>query len=109
MHWYLVPAQVSKYLPSFSSVSEDCTKRGTHLHIWWSCPLDQTFWTKIFHIISTLVEDITLDLDPSIVLLNKKPLDPICPQFKLLLQVTTAVKQTIAKAWKTTPSEHFGN
>lgn len=33
-------------------------------------------------------------------LLNKKPPDVTDLQFKLLLQVTTAAKQTTAKAWK---------
>lgn len=43
----------------------------------------------------------TIVPDPAIALLNKKPPDVTYLQFKLLLQVTTAAKQTIAKAWKT--------
>lgn len=49
--------------------------------------------------ISTLFA-VTISPDPSIALLNLKPANLTRNQFKLLLQVTTAAKQTIAKAWK---------
>lgn len=100
MRWYLVPAQVAKFLPSYSPTCfRGCSDSGTHPHIWWSCPTVQLFWAEIFHIISTLF-NCTLDPDPATAILNQKPLAVTSQQFKLLLQVTTAAKQTIAKAWK---------
>lgn len=42
----------------------------------------------------------TIQQDPSVALLNNKPRNITQLQFKLLLNVTTAAKQTIAKAWK---------
>lgn len=46
-----------------------------------------------------------LQPDPSIALLNIKPLEVSCLQFKFILQITTAAKQMIAKAWES-PTLH---
>lgn len=98
MRWYLVPAWIAKYM---STYSPNCfcvsTDAGTHHHIWWTCPLVQTFWTAIFHILSTLF-NCPLNLNPAMTLLNKKTLEETRPQFKLLLQITDTEKQTITKA-----------
>lgn len=53
-----------------------------------------------FYILSTLIGN-SLAPDPVMALFNKKPPDITYLQLNLLLQVTTAVKQTIAKARKT--------
>lgn len=101
MRWYLVPARISKFLPNYSPLCfRGCGERGTHLHIWWSCPLVKQFWTIIFRVVSTLLRD-TLDPDPSLVLLNHVQGDYTRAQLRLLLQFTTAAKQTIARSWKT--------
>lgn len=63
-------------------------------------PYDAAFWTEIFHIISTQV-NVTITLDPAFALLNHCSLGLTRAQLKLSLQVLTASKQTIAKAWKT--------
>lgn len=99
--WYLVPARISKYLPQYPPhCFRGCSDIGTHLHIWWTCPIVQTYWSKIFQILSTMFET-TLQPDPLVALLNNKPRNITQRQFKLLLYVTTAAKQSIAKAWKT--------
>ena len=54
---------------------------------------------------STLLHD-TLLPDPSLALLNHINGDYTRAQVRLLLQLTTAAKQTIAKAWKT-PKLHI--
>lgn len=59
---------------------------------------DWTFWSAVVGILSTLF-DTSLPPDPTVVLLNNKPL-ALTRQFKLLLFITTAAKQTIAKVWK---------
>lgn len=50
--------------------------------------------------LSTLF-NIPLSPDPAAALLNLKPSELTQPQFKLLLQLTTAAEQIIAKTWKT--------
>lgn len=101
MRWYLVPARIAKFLPKFSpNCFRGCGDRGTHLHIWWTCPLVQRFWETTFQMASTL-HQITLKPNPAVVLLNLIPQDYTRAQLRLLLQLFTAAKQTIAKAWKT--------
>lgn len=98
--WYLVPARVSKLLPQYPpQCFRGCSDPGTHLHIWWTCPIAQAFWSKIFYFLSTMFGT-TIQLDPSVALINNKSRNITQLQFKLLLNVTTAAKRTIAKAWK---------
>lgn len=75
--WYLVPARVSKFLPQYPpQCFRGCSDPGTHLHIYF---LSTMFGT-------------TIQLDPSVALLNNKPRNITQLQFKLLLNVTTAAK-----------------
>lgn len=57
---------------------------------------------------STLLWD-TLDPNPSLALLNHVQGDYKRAQFRLLLKLTTASKQTIARAWKTPKIKHSGS
>ena len=106
MRWYLVPARISKFLPSYpAGCFRGCGERGTHEHIWWSCPIVRRFWIAIFQIASTLLQE-KISPDPSLALLNHIQSDFTRAQVRLLLQLTTAAKQTIARAWKT-PTIHI--
>lgn len=101
MRWYLVPAKIAKYVPNYSAQCfRDCSEPGTLFHIWWSCPKAQTFWKEIFEIASNLFDRI-IPFDPAIALINLKPLNLTYVQFNLLVQLFTAAKQTLARAWKT--------
>ena len=101
LRWYLVPVRIAKYIPQYSPLCfRGCGELGSHIHIFWECPVTKCFWKEVFLILSTLFKK-TIKPDPSIALLNLKPTSISHTQFKLLLQITTAAKQTIAKAWKT--------
>ena len=98
--WHLVPARVAKYVQNYSpQCFRGCTDLGTYLHIWWSCPKAQTFWKGIFKIVTKLLGKTILP-DPAMALLNLKPDSISHTQFKLLVQLFTAAKQTLAKSWK---------
>lgn len=98
--WYLVPARVAKYSPNTSALCfRGCPEIGTHLHIWWTCPVIQTFWKEVFVIASKIFKKI-IQPDPYLTLLNLKPEWLTLSQFKLMIQLITAAKQTVAKAWK---------
>lgn len=106
MQWYLVPVRISKFLPAYPpDCFCGCGERGTHLHIWWTCPTVQRFRATIFQMASTLLQ-IPINPAPSLALLNSFPQDYTRAQLRLLLQLTTAAKQTIARAWKT-PTLHI--
>lgn len=44
--WYLVPARIAKFVPHYSSnCFRGCPTQSTFLHIWWTCPITQAFWS----------------------------------------------------------------
>lgn len=98
--WYLVPARIAKFVPTYSpNCFRGCDTAGTHFHIWWQCPVVEEFWKNIFLMASKALE-ITIPPDPATALLNLKPTILTHTQFQLFIQLSTAAKQTIAKAWK---------
>lgn len=100
VRWYLVPARIAKFTPSYpNNCFKACSSPGTHFHIWWDCPVAQEFWEKIFAMASKAL-DISITPDPAIALPNLKPASLTMVQFKILIHINTAAKQTIAKAWK---------
>lgn len=101
MRWYLVPSRIAKFLPEYPQTCfRGCKDKGTHIHIWWTCPLVQRFWATTFQMASTL-HHVTLEPNLTIALLNLIPQDYTRAQRCLLLHLFTAAKQMIAKAWKT--------
>lgn len=98
--WYLVPARSSKFSSQYTShCFRGCPFLGTQVHIWWECKIVRFFWSEVFKILSNIFK-ITLPPNPTTALLNSKQHALSHRQFKLMLFVTTAVKQTIANAWK---------
>lgn len=69
------------------------------MHIWWTCPIVSSYWDQIFSMLTALM-GIHIAPNPAIALLNKRSNNLTTAQFKLLLHVTAASKQIIAKAWK---------
>lgn len=66
--WYLVLSKIAKTIPSYSlNCFRGCAEDGTHLHIWWTCHI-------VFRMLFFLF-DISLLPDPTIELLNKRPLE----------------------------------
>lgn len=100
IRWCLVNSRVAKYVPTYSALCfRGCSDLGTHLHIRWTCPIAQTFWRGIFELAPRMF-DLKLQLNPTTALLNLKPECLTHTQFKLFIQLLTAAKQMVAKAWK---------
>lgn len=99
-----VPVRIAKYAPNYSS---SCLRgRGdlwSHLHTWWDCPVPKHFWKDVFFYDFNTVWNphqswsILINRDQS---WSYKHSPLSSRQFKLLLQIITAAKQTIAKTWK---------
>ncbi|XP_077334709.1 phytanoyl-CoA dioxygenase domain-containing protein 1 isoform X2 [Lithobates pipiens] len=99
--WYLVPARIAKFSTDNTGLCfRGCPEKGTYIHTWWHCSIVQSFWKKIFLIITKFF-DRPIFPDPIIALLNLKPAFLNQKQFKLVLTLLIAAKQTIANAWKT--------
>lgn len=90
--WYLVPSRLAKFIPSYlAHCFHSCSEQGTHMHIWWTCPIVQTFWEDIFALTAKLF-DVPVQPVPTSALLNLKP-DPLSHTlYKLFIQLLTAVK-----------------
>lgn len=98
--WYPVPSRIAKLAPNYSALCfHGCPDPGTYMHIWWTCPVVQAFWKAIFTLASRMFE---LQVPPelSTALLNLRPDILMHKQFKLMIQILPAAKQTIVKAWK---------
>lgn len=68
--WYRTPTVVNKYNPSIPNTCWRCTREPcTLLHIWWSCPLNQPFWTQV-HELVTLISTFSLEYTPAQFLLH---------------------------------------
>lgn len=98
--WYLVPARIHKFLPQYPPhCFRGCSEAGTHFNIWWYCSIVQSFSLDVFAILSKHFATSRLP-EPAVAFLNSKPMSLTYCQFKRLLFVSTAAKQTISKAWK---------
>lgn len=68
--WYRTPDKIHKFYPNLPSTCWRCnTADGTFLHIWWSCPLIQPYWTEIHSLISQITT-YTPDFTPAQFLLH---------------------------------------
>lgn len=68
--WYRTPALLNKFNPDTSDKCwRSSNETGTLLHIWWSCPLRQTFWTQV-HDITSQVTIYPLDYSPARLILH---------------------------------------
>lgn len=68
-------------------------------HTWWSRPLVLAFWINLFNIPMNLIE-CPIQTHPNLAPPNKHHTNNTPIQIKLLLQVFTVAKQTIARDWK---------
>lgn len=61
---YLTPLRISKYRPDHSSKCPRCDDpAGTFLHLLWSCPMIQTYWTQVINFLHDQMGS-PLQLDP---------------------------------------------
>lgn len=68
--WYRTPTMLHKYFPLISDRCWRCNREeGSMLHVWWSCPLIQSFWKSV-HKTIILVTSENLSFDPAQYLLH---------------------------------------
>uniref|UniRef100_A0A8C5M261 Uncharacterized protein n=1 Tax=Leptobrachium leishanense TaxID=445787 RepID=A0A8C5M261_9ANUR len=104
--WYCTPLRLFQCVGTADPNCWRCgTELGSYLHIWWTCPLLQTYWKWIRDAIRD-VTDITLDLKPQVflLLLTGQPTTSFRKSvaFRLLL----AARYLVPRHWrrKTVPS-----
>lgn len=98
--WYLVLTRIHRSLPQYSPTCfRGCGDQGSFLCILWTCLAAQLFWQQCYKILPKLFK-LSLQPDPKWSLLNFWPPHLSLAGFRLLHHVTTAVKEMIARAWK---------
>lgn len=67
--WYWVPTRSAKVTLVVSLFCfHNCGKEGSFLHIWWTCPQDQSFWAEDFDYLLVMFQ-VQVPLAPEGVLL----------------------------------------
>lgn len=97
--WYCTPALLNRLYPSTPDKCWRCHKdKGTLLHIWWSCPLIQTFWKEVCRITSQ-VTTYELNLTPAQFLLHHSPQPHRTYHKSLTMHMINAARQCIPIYW----------
>ena len=100
MRYHLTPVRMAYINNSGNNRCwQGCRERGSLLHCWWECKLEQPLWRTVWRFLKKL--KIELPYDPAIVLLAIYPKDT-----KMLIQRRTctpkfiAILSTIPTLWK---------
>ncbi|CAH2315037.1 Hypothetical predicted protein [Pelobates cultripes] len=98
--WHLTPSKINTIFPNASAQCWRCPHpRGTPSHIWWSCPVMCTYWSKIIKMIHTIT-NIQLPQSPETALFLHLP--PSVPKNmrSLTTHLLTAANALIPSHWK---------
>lgn len=100
--WYRTPDKINKFLPTISLNCWRCNAaRGSLLHIWWECPLIQSYWADI-HSLITQITTYTPDYTPAQYLLLHTSFPQRVYKKSLTLHLINAANLCIPVHWRST-------
>lgn len=100
--WYRTPDRIHKFHPNLPPLCWSCNASiGTLLHIWWECPLIQTYWTEIHRLI-TQITTYSPDFTPAQYLLLHTSLPQHTYKKSLVLHLINAANLCIPVHWRNT-------
>lgn len=100
--WYRTPTLLHKFKPDIPETCWRCHQdRGSLLHIWWSCPPLQHFWSDVCRI-TAQVTSYSLELTPAQFLLHHSPLPHSSYYKSFTMHMINAAKQCIPIHWHST-------
>lgn len=70
LRWYLTPTRLRHIKVDASELCwRNCGARGTHLHMWWECPVTAVFWQEVSGILSEIMS-YRIQLTPELAVLD---------------------------------------
>ena len=98
MRYHLTPFRIAISIkPTKNKFWRRCEQKGTFLHCWWECKLEQALWRTVWRFLKQLKKE--LWYDPAIPVLGLY-LDRIIIWKDTCTPVFTATLFTIAKTWQ---------
>uniref|UniRef100_A0A8C5PKM6 Reverse transcriptase domain-containing protein n=3 Tax=Leptobrachium leishanense TaxID=445787 RepID=A0A8C5PKM6_9ANUR len=105
--WYRAPITIATYSDTADASCWRCgSQRADLLHIWWSCPVLQPFWTLVHDAISK-VSDTPPSFTPAAMLLHHTPLPVDTYRNTLDIRLLNAAKAVIPRHWKSAIAPTF--
>uniref|UniRef100_A0A8C5LLZ2 Reverse transcriptase domain-containing protein n=1 Tax=Leptobrachium leishanense TaxID=445787 RepID=A0A8C5LLZ2_9ANUR len=97
--WYRTPDRLQRMFPLHDPQCWRCkTALGDFMHIWWDCPMIQTFW-KMVHAAVRTISDLDVELAPSTYILLQFPAPMKVMKRSVVLRLVTAAKLLIPLHW----------
>lgn len=97
--WYMVPTTLHRFFPETSDRCWRCGEEGSLLHIFWSCPSLERFWSSVREICQ-LTTGLDPGDDPAACLLHLTGMDISKYKRSLLVTLLDAAKACIPVLWK---------
>lgn len=100
--WYRTPHILHKFNPTIPSSCWRCQHpQADILHIWWTCPIIQTFWEKV-HDLTQKITSLPLEYTPAQLILHHCKSNSYLYYKSLAMMLINAAKMCIPKLWRKT-------
>lgn len=99
LRWYMTPTRFHHIKPDASSLCwRQCGALGTHLHMWWHCPVTSAFWIKVTQLLAEVL-NYNVILTPELAVLDIHLKTYPTPLRTIMQHVLVSARYVIAQHW----------